>query len=119
YIIIGFSTPRKWRPLSWALKLVEKSEYSHVYIKFVSEKLDREFIYQASDDNLNFMNMQMFLEKNKVVEQYVIPVSPEEKRAIMQYCIDTVGIPYGRMQLVGMGIMRLARLWFNRTIPNP
>lgn len=119
YITVGFSTTRKWRPLSWAIKFVEKTEYSHVYLKFRSDKLAREFIYQASDDNLNFMNMQMFLKKNIVVEEYIIPVSPEEKRAIMQYCIDTIGIPYGKVQLVGMGLVRLSRIWFNRKIANP
>lgn len=118
-IVVGFSTTRKWKPLSWAIKLVEKTPYSHTYLRFSSSNLDRDFIYQASDDSLNFMNMQTFSHKNIIIEEFVIPVTAEEKRAIMQYCIDKNGVPYGMLQIVGMGIVRLTKLWFGRSIHNP
>lgn len=118
-IVVGFSTTRKWHILSWLIRKVEKTPYSHVYMRFRSESLDREFIYQASHDDLNFMNMQTFMEKNVIIKEFPINVTAEEKRDIMRYCVDKVGIPYGSLQLVGAGLVRAARLWFNRQINNP
>lgn len=119
YITIGFSTTKTWRPIAAIIRKVENRPYSHVYLKFRSESLDRDLIYHASQDDINFMNMQMFLEKNVVIKEFVIPVTPEEKRAIMQYSIDRLGIPYGMIQLIGMGLVRITKMWFGIKIRNP
>lgn len=118
-IVIGFSTVRKRFSLfSWAIRAVEQTKYSHVYIKFWSESMQRWLIYQASHMAVNFMGEQRFLNEEIIIEEFVINVTPEQKAKILQYCVDTVGTPYGVSQIFGMAYARvLARLGYNMYNP--
>lgn len=117
-IIIGFSRPKKWHLLSTLIMKVEKTDYSHAYIRIHSEKYDRDLIYQASGLAVNFMNIEMFNNHNNVIHEFEIEVSDETYLDIMRFAIDNVGIPYGSKELIGFGLIKLAAL-FNKKISNP
>ena len=119
YVTFGFSTTRKHHLLSSLIRKVEKTPFSHVYLKFHSDSLDRDLIYQASHFDINFMNTKLFDEKNVVIEEFDIPCTADERRAMVQYAVDKVGDPYAAMQLVGIGLVRLVRAWFGLKIHNP
>ncbi len=118
-IIFGFSTHKNFNLISWAIRSVEKTPYSHVYIRFKADSLGRWLIYQASHDQLNFMPMDDFKSINSVVEEYAVAVSDVQKRDVVRYCVDTVSRPYGRLNLIGVGVSRLAKDWFGLDLKNP
>lgn len=118
-IIFGFSTAKGFSPISWAIQKVEGTEYSHVYIRVFSKSINRWLLYHASRDNLHFTNWDAFQDENKVIEEYAIPVTEDEKSDILGFCVDRMGYKYGKIQLIGMGIVRIAKLWFNKEIDNP
>lgn len=118
-IVIGFSTASHFNLISRSIRLAEGTAFSHVYTRFYDPSIDRWMIYHASHSDLHFTNMECFLAKNKVIEEFYIDVDHETRERALQYCVDRVEIPYGRLQLVGMLIVRLAKLWFNKSIKNP
>jgi hypothetical protein len=117
-IIVGFSTHKKFGIFPWLIKKVEKTPYSHVYLKFYSSKLDRDVIYQASGTKVNFVGTEIFNRDSVVIEEFSIDISDEVKTKTMRFCIDNAGIAYGMKQVLGIGIVRFFRL-FNKEIKNP
>ncbi len=106
-VIVGFSRPIEWHVLSATIMLVERTNYSHVYVRTRSDKYDRDLIYQASGLAVNFVGLDFFLSKNTIVDEFDFDVSDETYVKLMQFCIDNAGKPYGSKQLVGMGIKKL------------
>lgn len=117
-VIIGFSTPKSWMPYSWLIQTAYGTPFSHVYVRFRSDKFDRDLIYQASKSIVNFMGMDVFLGHNQIVEEYEVDISEEKFNEMIAFAIDTAGKPYGVLQAVGMGLVRIAEI-FGKTIKNP
>lgn len=118
YIIIGFSTHRTFNILSEIIKKVEHTDFSHVYIKLFSTSLDRYLIYQASGLSINFCGQATFYEKNKDIAQFLIAVTAEQKKAMLQLAVDLAGKPYGMKDLIGIGLVRFLA-FFGKKIKNP
>ena len=118
-IIFGFSTPKCQNPISWAIRKLEGTEYSHVYMRTYSHSLDRWLVYHASHSSVHFSSWIEIQKENKIIREYKILVTDEQKRQILTSCIDMLDIHYGRLQLVGMMLSRLAKIWFNLNIKNP
>lgn len=119
-IIVGFSTSsRKNSWISAGIRFVERTPYSHVYIRFYSESLERWLVYHASHTDIHFNNIETFNNENKVLEEYRVLTNSQKRKEALQLCVDRVGRPYGRLQLVGMGIVRLIHSWFDVRLKNP
>jgi hypothetical protein len=108
-LIVGFSRPKKGTVISAAIEWVEGTDFDHTYIRVYSASLDRWLVYHASRTNLHFSNWTDIQKKNVIVEEYPIPVTPEQKVRILQHCIDVVDRPYGFLQLIGMGWVRVCQ----------
>lgn len=117
-LIIGFSKPKKFKLISWCIRQVEKTPFSHVYLKFHSDNLDRDIIYQASGMQVNFTGSTMFLDHHKVVMEFQLETSEQENLEILKTCVDKAGIPYGIKQLLGLGLVRVLA-FFGKKIKNP
>jgi hypothetical protein len=111
YITIGFSRPKsKLAVLAHLIRLFEgRTPYSHVFISWHSSSLNRTLIYEARGDGVNFTNEHSFNKKNKVVATFELEVSPQEKTEILQFCIDNSRTQYGHLQVLGIGIIKIAR----------
>lgn len=118
-IVIGFSTAKnKNSIIAGAIRTVERTPYSHVYLKFYSSSIERWLVYHASHTNIHFNNLETFDAENEVLEEFVMFAAPEDRKAALQLCVDRVGVPYGALQLVGMAYVRFMRLWFSAKVRN-
>lgn len=109
---LGFSKPKgKFVPVSWLIRLVEGTKYSHAYIRVRSESLERDLIYEATGSGVYFVGSQTFESKATVIEEYDFQVTSETKKSLLQWAIDTSGKPYGRTQMLGLGLKRLAMVF--------
>lgn len=118
-IIIGFSKPKAWfSPFSWLIRFVERTPYSHVYIRFFSDTFARNIVYQASGRAVNFMGWNLFISKEYSIEEFELSIEDDSHRAMMQYCIDEAGVPYGVLSIFGIGY-RLFMGLLNKTVGNP
>lgn len=109
-ITIGFSKAKGFAPLSWLIRACEGTEFSHAYIRIRSESLDRDLIYQATGAGVNFVGTALFDQAAQVVEEYQIEISEETRKKLLQWCVDNSGKPYGRLQILGIGLVMLAKL---------
>jgi uncharacterized protein YycO len=104
-IYVGFSRPTKWFvPYSWLIRWVDKTPYSHVYIKFYSTTAGEWLIYQASHTSVNFFNERYFVETNIVVDEFVLNLDEDDWRKALKFAIQHVGAPYGVKQVVGIAL---------------
>jgi hypothetical protein len=118
-IVIGFSRPKAWlEPFSWLIRLVTWSLFSHAYVKFYDDELDRWIVFQASGLKVNFIGQVMFDSIEDIYEEFVIPVSGATKKSVMQGAIDKCGSPYGIGQCLGFLWILFMRL-FGKRVKNP
>lgn len=108
-IVIGFSKRKGFAPISKLIMQVEGTTHSHVYLQTLSNSLDRDLIYQASGSSVNFSGLRVFNQHNTTVTEYMLFITKEQQTKILQKAVDTVGTKYGAKQLVGMGIVRIAK----------
>jgi len=117
-VTIGFSKARsKLSILSWIIRKVEGTEFSHVYMKLKNGKID-DLYYHASGSRVNFMGSRIFNHKNITIEEVELDVSNKKYYSMLNFAIDKVGEPYSISQLFGILIVRLFAL-FNKNINNP
>jgi ABC-type uncharacterized transport system permease subunit len=110
-IIIGFSRPRAFlKPFSWAIRLVEKTPYSHVYIRSYSETLGVDLIYQASGAQVNFMGLDIFKSHVVIVKEFSIDIPDEKYKEFMRWAIINSGAPYSIKQPLGILLIKLFNL---------
>lgn len=117
-LIIGFSQPTKFHLFAFLINKICQIPYDHVYIKWNSVSLDRTLIYQASGLKINFEGLQQFTKHAIPIEEYKLQITDETKKAVIQYAIDNCGAPYGFKQIIGIALVKLARL-FGQKISNP
>lgn len=101
-VSIGFSR-HNGNFLSWLIRSVEGSSFSHVYIRRNSKY--GEYVYQASGLQVNFMSLDTFLEKNTIVEEYEFDIPEVMHDEMISFCIKYAGKPYSikaLFQLTGM-----------------
>jgi hypothetical protein len=103
-ITIGFSRPRnRILPIaSWLIRLHQKTPYSHVYIRFYSESINRTLIYEAVGSGTRFVSLKKWEEKAEEIQSFTISVRKCNAVSLLQYCVDHAGQEYGFLQNVGI-----------------
>ena len=118
-LVVGFSKCSSGCAIfSWLIRLVEQTPFSHTYVKFWDEGIERWVVYQASHAALNYRGLPRFLEEEDVIEEYELDVTSEQKKQVLQYCVDTVGTPYGVLEIFGLAYARLMGR-FGLRVSNP
>lgn len=103
-VVIGFSTSQIANPLSWLIRTVDRVPFSHMYVRFYATSLDRVLVYHAAKHSLHFVEWERFKKTNKIIEELSFDCSPRQFVEIMQLCVDTAGIKYGMLTLIGIAI---------------
>lgn len=110
-IYVGFSvTKRRFAPLSWAIRLMEGTPYSHVYLQWHSIGADSNVVYEAAGSYLRFLALPIFKEKNKTVKEFEFQITKEQYKRLLKFCMRQAGTDYGILQLVGIAMVKLFRL---------
>jgi hypothetical protein len=118
-ITIGFSRSSKWDAIfSWAIIAVQRTPYSHVYLKYLDTYLNREVYFQASHTLVNYMGEVTFLSQETVVNEFTFQISDAAFLEMQQFAIDNAGKPYGILEICGLGLVELASA-FGIKINNP
>lgn len=106
-LVVGFSKPVKWKFLSWLIMKVEKTPFSHAYIKLYAKSYDRWLIYQATGDGVFFWSEREFKNHSQVVFEKEILIEDQAKADAVTWCLDQLGKKYGKLQLVGIALSKL------------
>lgn len=117
-IVVGFSKPRSFAIHAEIIMLLDHAPYDHAYLKFHSDSLDRDIIYQAVGKGVQFIGRTLFETKTQPVEEYQVDMDDDKYTEMMQFCVDNSGISYGLLQLFGVVIVKIAAK-FGKTMKNP
>lgn len=103
-VTIGFSKPKnRFFPfISYLIRLYLKTTYSHVYLKFYSQSIDRNLVYEAVGNGIRFVGMSLWSKYAEEVKEFHLSISDEDYKKVMQYCVDNAGLKYGPMQNLGI-----------------
>jgi hypothetical protein len=118
-ITIGFSRASTAFPIfSWLIMAVQRTPYSHVYVKYTDPNLQRTIVYQASHTLVNYMSEATFSAQETIVKEFTFNVSDASFLTFQQFAIDNAGKPYGVEEIFGLGLVEIA-LAFNIKMHNP
>src|SRR5271169_5890426 len=108
-ITIGFSRACTTLPVfSWLIMAVQRTNYSHVYLKYQDAFLGQPMYYQASHTLVNSMSEAVFLAQETVVQEFTFNVSDASFLACMKFAANQAGKPYGVMEICGLALVELA-----------
>lgn len=112
YIIsVGTSKSKNNNLLSKIIMMIEGTNFSHVFVSWKCEFIDRRKVYEAIGSGSRKISNTRFKEQSQVVDIYHFEVTEEDLRKIDQYTHDESGTPYGFKHLVGIGIMRMKNMF--------
>src|ERR1700676_5130290 len=118
-ITIGFSRSCTIFPIfSWAIIAVQKTPYSHVYLKYYDEYLNQIMYFQASHTLVNSMCESVFLSQETPVKEFTFTITDASFLTAMQFAANQSGKPYGVLEICGLVLVELGML-FGIKINNP
>lgn len=103
-ITIGFSKPKDhpFPILAWAIQYWQKTPYSHVYVRFYSESINRTLVYEAVGKGVRFISLDNWTKHAEEVKSYTLEVKKCNAVTLLQYCVDHSGDKYGMLQNLGI-----------------
>lgn len=118
---IGFSKPKGMKFPIYAnlIRIIYKTEYSHVYVRFYASKYDRWLVYESVGKGTRFVEYNNWQNHAQVIDEFIVDVTDEQKKIIITSCIDNLGKDYGILQAIGIGLKKLVKKWFNVKVNNP
>ncbi len=109
-VTIGFSrTSGKFVPFSWLIMLAQWNNFSHAYMRFNLDGLDRQVVFQASGLAVNFMGFELFKTKETIVKEFNLEISDETFTNILKSAVDSLGQPYSMLQILNSLIYLICR----------
>lgn len=94
-IIIGFSKPKNslFPFYSWAIRLYEKTPYSHVYIRWET-RWHTWLCYHAASVMIHFLGESSFNKHIDIIEEFSFSITPEQFDRLMRFATKYVGEDY-------------------------
>lgn len=111
-IRVGFSRPKhRFFPIfSWLIRTVQKTEYSHTYVSWVSSKSCIPIVYEASGTMVHFVSRRLFDEHVETIHEYELDITDEHYKELIKFCLINAGVSYGIRQVFGMVLVKLFNL---------
>jgi hypothetical protein len=92
-IIVGFSSPNKFKIGAELIKLWIKKPYSHVYVNWIDDQ-GRDIVWQASHGCVHTISKENFLVSNKIQKEIVFSFTEEEYQKLRDFCYNYSGSIY-------------------------
>jgi hypothetical protein len=107
-IIIGFSRSSSRFPIfSWLIMLAQRNNFSHTYIRFNVDSVNKEVVFQAKGLTVNFMGFELFKQEEIVVKEFELEISDTTYNNLIGSAIDLLGEPYSMLQILNSTIYLL------------
>ena len=107
-LTVGFSrSSEKIALFSRLIMLVQRTNYSHCYLKYTDQNTNKDMVFQASGLQVNSVGYPFFLSKEVVVKEFQLNISDEAFQNIMGSMQDLLGQPYSMLQILNTGLYLL------------
>jgi len=108
FLFVGFSRPRKAAPLSWLIRKVMGTDFSHVFLQFTRN--GQVLIFEASLFGVRYTQASEFKKSNITTHGFRLRSSRPLQDLINRTCDVIVGRKYGYKQLIGILLARMFSL---------
>ena len=113
-IIIGFSTPKRFKLISWLIRCIEGTPYSHSYVSFLEDAI----ICHANKLGIHSISVSEFSNNNHTLFEFKFNVEDATYRDTLRYCQSFYGCPYGFKQLIGIAIKKIINYLYKKDVCN-
>lgn len=105
---VGFSTPKRFNPVSWLVRKVTGSRASHAWFLYFSETFDIEMVAEAHELGFRIQPYDRFKKDNMVVAVFTpkYPLDEGLKKVVQRYL--ATGYDWGG--LFGMAVVKLGKM---------
>lgn len=118
-LTVRFSKSTSWYGVfSWLIMLAEGTPYSHVSIRMQDKETGVYITYQASHTFVNAFSEAEFLAEEDVIYSFDFTVDDSIAVDARQFAESRLGVPYGVLGIVGLGIVQIAS-WLGIKMNNP
>lgn len=109
-VYVEFTSPKKWfQPFAWAIRLFERTKYSHVRLRWTSTT-GEELIYEASGSSVKLIGQKAQpLFPVNVVYSYKFTLNRLQYRELIRL-FRFASVQYGVLQILGIAVARWLRL---------
>lgn len=109
-VYIDFTSPDKWfQPFAWAVRLFERTKYSHVRLRWNNTNGD-ELIYEASGARIKLIGLQAQRHfPVKIHHTYEFDLDRIQYRRLIGL-FRYASVEYGTWQIIGIALARIFRL---------
>ncbi len=77
-VLVGFSTPTRWNPLSWAIRVATHSAASHAWLLIEDPAFQLRLVLEAHSTGFRLVSLGRFARENRIVA-LAIPASPLDR----------------------------------------
>lgn len=112
---IGFSTPKRFNPFSWAIRRITGSEASHAWFTYHDRDWDLPMVLDAHETGFRLITLDAFRARNKIV---AIVATKQDLDPGLRQAALWLGSRYDFAGLIGMVVVLVGR-WFKRRWRNP
>ncbi len=109
-VYVGFSTPRRWNPLSALIRAVSKSRASHAWLLVEDPVFQLRLVLEAHSTGFRLISFANFVRDNKVV---AIAAPAHDLAAGLPAAGGWLGDEFDLLGLFGIFLTLVAR-WFKR-----
>lgn len=95
-MMIGFSRPRKWMPLSWLIMKWMRTDYSHTF--FITRIAGVEMVVHAHVSGVDIMPKSKFINKNRIV--WAIDYDNRNNDKQLTFAMLNIDARYGWLSLL-------------------
>ncbi len=106
-VLVGFSTPRRWNPLSWLIRVCTGSRASHAWLLVEDPLFRLRLVLEAHSTGFRLVTLARFARENRVVA-LAVPAHPLE--AGLPQAGRWLGDDFDTRGVLGMAWVVLRRL---------
>ncbi len=113
-VYVGFSTPKLWNPLSWAIRKATRARTSHAWLLVEDPLFQQRLVLEAAGAGFRLVSFSRFLQTERLVTIVELPHTLEPA---LPAAGEWLGEKFDLVGLVGMAWVvagqLLGRLWRN------
>jgi hypothetical protein len=107
-ISIVFSTPiSKWNLLSFFIRLLLGTPYSHVSLRIDNKWLGRVIYFESRGLVTHFTSEKDFLAKESIINRFDIYCTEQNTKEFLDFCFDNLNVGYAIFDLITIPIIML------------
>jgi hypothetical protein len=112
---VGFSTPKRFNPVSWVIRRLTGSRVSHAFLVYRSRDFGEELVIEAHELGFRLLRFKQFQKDNRLVALVEPKVSLDAGLPVVARWIGTT---YDYLGLLGTAVVLVGR-WLERKWKNP